>query len=245
MLDAVEAGQGKPNEIAARTRLLIESEDNIRKGLFPDLYARRARNMRLLFDLLRQSDRASDLWLEARLLRLTERHDQCRQLCQSLPMYEWTFDVLQEFVWAGRGDSFPYERRSEFQDERDAATATQLFNAAHTLHSASCYQWQQAHDREKKLTPREERVSWRNGIGLFVSLVAAIVVWNVYSGWLAIVVFAGGAMLVEMIFGDDKEMVKKRMAVWLKHNPKPPAMRLSLKHEHLGPVGGGFPKLDN
>jgi hypothetical protein len=151
-------------------------------------------------------------------------------------MYEWTFDVLQEFVWASRGDSHPYPRRSGFPTEQDAAAASQLFAAAKTLHGAKCYEWQLAHDATAKKTPKEQRVSIISGIGLFAVLAAAIVVWNIYNGWVAFLVFIIGGTLVMNLLGDDHEMVQTRMKAWTKENPKPPAMRLALEHEPLPKV---------
>jgi len=246
LLEQVEASYVITNERKLRCALLGESEKNIRDGLHADLYPRRMRNNRSLFDLLRQSQPPldTDFWLEARLLRLMERHDQCQQLCQSRPMYEWTFDVLQEFVWANHGDSFPYSRRAGFPTEQDAATANQLFNAAKTLYGAKCYEWQQAHDAVAKQTPKEQRVSVVSGIGLCAVLAAAIVVWNIYSGWVAFFVFIIGGARVMSLLGDDREMVQKRVKAWTKENPKPPAMRLALYHGPLsGAVGGGFPDI--
>jgi hypothetical protein len=232
LLEAVEASYVIADERQARCKLLEESEKNIREGAFPELYPRRCRNMQLLFDLLRQSrvPLDTDFWLEARLLRLMDRHEQCRQLCQTRPPYDWTFDVLQEFVWASRGDAFPYPRRSSFADEQDAAVANQLFTAAKTLYGAKCYEWQQAHDAVAKPTPREQRVSLVSGIGLFVVIAASIVVWNLYNGWVAFLVFVIGGTLVMNLLGDDREMVKQRMRAWETDNPKPKAMTLTLHH---------------
>ena len=246
LLERVEASDAMANERKLRCALLEESETNLREGRHPALQPRRARNMQLLFDLLRQSQAPlhTDFWLEARLLRLMERHDQCRQLCQSRPIHDWTFDVLQEFVWANRGDSFPYPRRSGFPNEQDADAANQLFTAAKTLYGAKCYEWQQAHDAVAKQTPKEQRVSIVSGVGLFAVLAAAIVVWNIYNGWVAFFVFIIGGALVMSLLGDDREMVQKRVKAWTKENPKPLAMRLALYHEPLaGAVGGGFPDI--
>ena len=244
-LDAVESPDFKGDEQRARSELLEASEKHMREGLYGDLYPRRRRNMELLFELLRQSDRGNtmDLWLEARLLRLLERFDQCRQLCQSLPMYEWTFSTLQEFVWAGRGDSFPYPRRSAFADDQDAATASQLSVAAKTLHDARCYQWQQAHDEEAKPTGKESRLYLLTSIGLFVMFIAAIIAWNIYSGWIALLVFVIGSTIWCNCVGADTDLKRARMAAWTRANPKPPPMKLTLRHEILVPGGGGFPDI--
>lgn len=244
-LDSVESSNFNGDERRARSDLLESSEKHMREGLYADLYPRRRRNMELLFELLRQSDRvdAVDFWLEARLLRLLERFDQCRQLCQSRPMYEWTFSTLQEFVWAGRRDSFAYPRRSVFTDDQDTATASQLYVAAKTLHDARCYQWQQAYDEEAKPTSKESRLSVVTGTGLFVIFIAAIIAWNIYSGWIALLVFVIGSMVWCNLFDDDADLKRKRMAVWTRENPKPPPMKLTLRHEYLVPGGGGLPDL--
>lgn len=243
LLEQVEASCVIANERKVRCALLEESEKNIRDGLHADLYPRRARNMQSLFDLLRQSQPPwdTDFWLEARLLRLMDRHDQCRQLCQSRPMYEWTFDVLQEFVWASRGDSFPYARRSEFPDSQDAAAANQLFGAAKTLYGAKCYEWQQAHDAAAKPTRKEQRASLITGVGLLIIFIAAIVAWNIYNGWIALAVFFVSSGIMFSLFGDDTDMVRDRMAAWTKQNPKPRPMRLALQHEPLPRLVIGFP----
>ena len=245
LLEAVESGHYTPDERRARCKLLEESEKNMRANAFPHLYPRRSRNMQLLFELLRQCNAPhySDFWLEARLLRLTDRHDQCRQLCQSRPMYDWTFDVLQEFVWAGRGDCYPYERRTDFLSDEERAMAGQLYTAAGTLHDAKCYQWQQAHAAAAKPTPKEQRTSLITGVGLFIIFIAAIVAWNVYSGWIALTVFCVGSGLLFTMFGDDTDMVRERMAAWTKQNPKPRPMRLALHHEPLPHPVIGFPDI--
>lgn len=233
MLEMAEAG-GLNNERQLRLSLLKASEKNIRDGKFPELHARRSRNMQALFELLRQSHTPSvlddDVWLEARLLRLMERHDQCRQLCQTRPMYEWTFAVLQEFVWASRGDSFPYHRRSEFDNERDVQAANQLFLAAKTLHESKCYQWQQAHDAAKAPNEAEARATKRTDIGLWVIIIAAVLLWYSYAWWVGLMVFFFGCSILFGAFNDGKEMAKVRMKAWCKENPKPNAMALTLHH---------------
>jgi hypothetical protein len=235
LLDAVEAGHFAPNERLARSKLLEESEKNMRANVLPELYPRRTRNMQLLFEALRQSYTSfdTDFWLEARLLRLTERYEQCRQLCQSRPMYEWTFDVLQEFVWAGRGECYPHERRSDFPSDEDRSMASQLYTAAKTLHDAKCYQWQQAHDQQAKPTAKETRVSSLSDIGFVGVFAAAIIVWIMHAGWSAIIVFLLGSIGVMAFIGDDKDMLGKRMKEWLGEHPKPSGMRLKLEHEPL------------
>jgi hypothetical protein len=232
LLEAVESGHFGSDERRARCKLLEESEKNMRANVFPELYPRRSRNMQLLFELLRQSytPHYSDFWLEARLLRLTDRHDQCRQLCQSRPMYDWAFDVLQEFVWAGRGDCYPYERRTDFLSDEERTIASQLYTAAKTLHDAKCYQWQQAQDAVAKPNDKERRVSFVSGIGLFAVVVASIVAWNIYSGWVALAVFAIGSTLVANLLGDDRELIAQRMAQWRRENPRPDNMKLTLHH---------------
>jgi hypothetical protein len=244
-LDLVESPNFKGDELRFRTELLEMSEAHMREGLYPALYPRRRRNMEALFELLRHSNNADtmDLWLEARLLRLTERYDACRQLRQSRPMYEWLFSTLQEFVWAGRADSFPYPRRSPFTHDQDTTTASQLYVAAKTLHDAKCYQWQQAYDEEAQPTSRESRLSLITGVGLFVILLAAIVAWNLYSGWIALLVFVVGAMIWCNLFEDGDDLKKKRMRIWSKENPKPAPMKLELGHRYLVPGGGGFPDI--
>lgn len=235
MLDAVEASYVVADERRARCKLLEEAEANMREGNFPDLYPRRCRNMQLLFDLLRQSrvPLPADFWLEARLLRLMDKHDQCRQLCQSRPMYDWTFDVLQEFVWASRGDPYPYERRKDFNSDGDKVAATQLYGAAKTLHDAKCYQWQQAHDAAAKPAPKEARASQRTEVGSVITLVACALAWYFYSGWAAFVVFLIFSTLLFVVFSDGKDMVHDRMTLWAKDNPKPQAMALTLHHQPL------------
>jgi len=243
MLDAVEAGQDGSNEIVARMKLLVESEENMRNGFFPELYPRRFRNMQLLFELFRtsQSRPGESLWLEARLLRLMENYEQCRQLCQSHPMYEWNFPALQEFIWAGRRDSFAYPRLTEFENEADAALAAQLFAAAQTLYESKCYQWQQAHDGAAKPNDYEQRVTWRNTIVAVLMFVSGGAGWY-FFGWVAaIVAFFGGGLLLDWS-GDEDELIKKRMARWLRENPRP-KMRLKLTHTRPGVVGGGFPDI--
>jgi hypothetical protein len=231
MLDMTEAGPMQ-DERGLRLNLLKESERNIREAQFPELHARRSRNMQLLFELLRRSrvPTDSDFWLEARLLRLLERHDQCRQLCQTIPMYEWTFDVLQEFVWAGRGDSFPYPRRTPFENPQDAELASQLFAAAKTLYESKCYQWQQAHDAAAALEPEEARASKRTDIGLVITLIAAALSWYFWGWWAAFAAFVIGSSLLFGVFDDSKDLVRARMKRWCQANPKPGAMSLTLEH---------------
>jgi hypothetical protein len=233
MLDLAEAG-GLKNEKQLRLSLLMASEQNIRDRKFPDLHARRSRNMQTLFELLRQSHVPSvlndDFWLEARLLRLLERHDQCRQLCQTRPMYEWTFAVLQEFVWASRGDSCPYPRRTAFENESDVQTANQLFLAAKTLHESKCYQWQQAYDAMQAPNKAETRASNRTDIGLLVIITAAALFGYFYSWWAGLMVFFFGSSILFSIFNDGKEMNKVRVSDWFKENPKPYPMALTLYH---------------
>jgi len=243
MLDAVEAGQGGSSEMGGRMSLLLESEKNMRNGFFPELYPRRFRNMQLLFELFRSSRSlpGETLWQEARLLRLMEKHEQCRQLCQSHPMYEWSFPAMQEFIWAGRCDSFPYRRLSEFENGEDSAVAGQFFAAAKTLYESKCYQWQQAHDAEAKPNDREQRVSWRNGFVVVLVLAATGAGWY-FFGWIAaIVAFAGGGMLLDWS-GDEDDLIKARMTRWCRENPRP-TMRLKLTHDHAAVVGGGFPDI--
>jgi hypothetical protein len=243
LLDFVESGVGRREEKKARLDLLEESERNIRGGHFPDLYPRRLRNMQVLFDLLRteRTSYSSSLWLEARLLRLMERHDQCRQLCQGEPMYNWTFPALREFVWASRADSFPYDRSTDFQNEGDAKLAAQLFEAAKTMHEAKCYQWQQAHDEASKPNDHEDLVSWRNG-GLFLLVMVATAAGWYFLGWqAALVAFVGGSMLLGML-GDENELIKERMAQWCSKNPRP-QMHLRRGFSESAPVGGGFPDI--
>jgi hypothetical protein len=243
MLDAVEAGHAAPTELSARLDLLLESENNMRSGFFPELYPRRFRNMQILFDLLRTNRAlpAETLWYEARLLRLMEKHEQCCQLCQSHPMYEWNFSALQEFIWAGRRDSFAYPRLTEFENEADATLAAQLFAAAKTLYESKCYQWQQAHDEEAKPNAYEQRVTWRNTIVAVLMLASGGAGWY-FFGWIAaIVAFFGGGLLLDWS-GDEDELIKKRMTRWLRENPRP-KMRLKLTHTHPGVVGGGFPDI--
>lgn len=243
LLDLVELDGSKREERKARLDLLEESERNIREGRFPDLYPRRLRNMQLLFDLLRaeKTSYSDFLWLEARLLRLMERPDQCRQLCQAQPMYTWTFSALQEFVWAGRGDSFPHVRHVKFQNEEESALAAQLFEAAKTMHEAKCYQWQQAHDAAAKPNDREDLVGWRNGGLLLLILVATAAGWY-FLGWqAAVVAFVGGSLLLGML-GDEDELIEDRMSKWRKENPRP-TMHLTRGVGQSGPVGGGFPDM--
>jgi hypothetical protein len=232
LLEAAEAGHFVPDERHIRTKLLEESEKNMRANMFPDLYPRRSRNMDALFELLRQcyTPRYDDFWLEARLLRLMDKHDQCRQLCQSRPMCDWSFDVLQEFVWASRGDCYPYERRTDFQMEEENNLATQLYAAAKTMHDAKCYQWQQAHDAATKPNEKEGRISWFNGIGIFVTLVATGLTWFFVTWWAALIVFGIGSNVALGVVGDSDELVKGRMARWRRENPKPQNMRLTLHH---------------
>jgi hypothetical protein len=243
MLDAIEARQFGSSETGARLDLLVESEKNMRNGLFPELYPRRFRNMEHLFDLFRSSRSLPEqtLWQEARLLRLMERYEQCRQLCQGHPMYEWSFPALQEFIWAGRRDSFAYPRLTEFENEEDAAHAGQLFAAAKTLYESKCYQWQQAHDEEAKPNAYEQRVTWRNTIVAVMMLASGGAGWY-FFGWIAaIVAFFGGGLLLDWS-GDEDELIKKRMTRWCRENPRP-KMRLKLTHTRPGVVGGGFPDI--
>lgn len=243
LLDLVESDVSKSEETKARLQLLEESERNIREGHFPDLYPRRLRNMQLLFDLLRaeKTSCSDSLWLEARLLRLMERHDQCRQLCQAQPMYKWTFSALQEFVWAGRGDSFPHDRRAGFQNDEETALAAQLYEAAKTMHEAKCYQWQQAHDAEAKPNDHEDLVGWRNG-GLFLLILAATAAGWYFIAWqAAVVALIGGSLLLGMLDSDD-ELIKDRMAKWCRENPRP-SMILRSGPRQAGPAGGGFPDI--
>jgi hypothetical protein len=243
LLDLVESDSTTMDAIGARMEVLKESERNMRGGHFPELYPRRLRNMQLLFDLLRSQRSTGDgfLWLESRLLRLMEKHDQCRQLCQAVPMYRWSFPALQEFVWASRGDSFPYDRHANFQHEDEAALAGQLYEAAKTMHESKCYQWQQAHDATAKPNEREQAVSWRNGFIVFAVLIVAVIGWYFY-GWMAgLMAFVGGGLLLNFA-GDDDEMIKERMAQWRRDNPRP-VMHLTRAPGQSGPVGGGFPDI--
>jgi hypothetical protein len=248
LLDSVEAGLFSPNERYARGRLLEESEKNMRSGAFSELYPRRSRNMQLLFDLMRSgtTPRRDDGYLEVRLLRLMDKHDQCRQLCQSVPMYDWTFGMLQEFVWASRGDSFPYPRYTGFPTKEDAMAAHQLYTAARTLHESKCYQWQQAHDAAARPTADERKLSKRNDIGMWLTLGATGVAWY-FFGWLpSFAAMTIGFWLNYIVMGDSGEAIKRRMAEWVYQNPRPPNMCLTLEHrpeDRPPPPWTGYPDL--
>jgi hypothetical protein len=240
MLDAVEAGHSVSGELGARMELLLESEKNMRNGLFPELYPRRFRNMEQLFDLFRSSRSLPEqtLWQEARLLRLMERYEQCRQLCQSQPMYEWSFHALQEFIWAGRRDNFPYLRFCEFESESDIALAEQHLAAATTMHQAKCYQWHQAREAESKPTKYERRLVWRNAfLNIRVLLPSAIV--GYMGGWLYALPALAVIVWIDFDPASEREaLVEARMEEWLRDNPRP-KMHLKLTHKRAPIVRGG------
>lgn len=232
LLDTVESGAQAAGELALRKWLMQISENNMREDLYPELYPRRFRNMQLLFDLLRsnRTPHSADFWLEARLLRLMEKHDQCRQLCQTQPMHEWAFATLQEYVWAGRRDSHPYHRYSEFESAEDAQVAAQLFAAAKTLYEAKCFQWQQAHDAAARPTHEEQKLSRRNSVGLVLTLGFSVAAWY-FFGWLpALGVFTIGSWLNFIVQGDSNVALGLRMNEWVYNNPRPVDIELTLHH---------------
>jgi hypothetical protein len=236
-------------ELKIRWGLHFTGENNTRAGLFPELAEIRLTNAKRLFEIIRQVEIPKFLifsdspWLETRLLRLTGRFEECRQLCQAIPIYSWDYLMLREYIWASQGDSYPHQATDFVTDVGQKKKILETVEYAKAQFDKNLAEWEEAREIAKKgnKTPVSTggliiflgciAASYFIGVeflGEKISLVAGNDIGKLIAGIAGMVV---GMIFLGSLFGRAGRGNKSQAdfeAEWLKNNP-PPKFRISDK----------------
>jgi hypothetical protein len=223
-------------ELQQRVQLHFLGEESVRAGRHPEFAEYRAKNAQRLFEILRTADlRAARLlvdvnYLECRLLRLTGKFHECRQLCQSMPVYSWDYAMLQEYIWASKGDDYPHERFRAFKDEEDKLMVQRFVQSAQVAYEEDLAQWTARREQETKPAPMSDR-SYRmfmNGFVLLLVLSAVCATWSgMASSSVLVGVLVGGAtffvglIALAVAFSGGGPSPRERIQKWENANPRP------------------------
>jgi hypothetical protein len=221
-------------ELQQRMHLHFRGEENTRAGRHPEFAEYRIKNAKRLFDILRTTDLHAvrllvDVsYLECRLLRLIGKFDECRQLCQSMPVYLWDHATLQEYVWATKRDSYPHQRFRVFKNEEDRAMVQRFVQSAKESYRNDLELWSARRDSETKPPPpsKSQAIS-----GVLILAVPYSVAWWYYEslGLLgAAAVYVAGIVGMTLIVGlllapfTGKTLTwHERIKAWESLNPRP------------------------
>lgn len=171
-------------ELQQRIQLHFRGEESVRAGSHPEFAEYRAKNAQRLFEILRTADlRAARLlvdvnYLECRLLRLTGKFDECRQLCQSMPVYSWDYAMLQEYIWATKRDDYPYERFRAFKDEEDRLMVQRFVQSARQNYEEDLAGWIARRDAETKPPPPSKA---QTILAVFTLGIPYLIAWSFYD----------------------------------------------------------------
>lgn len=223
-------------ELQQRVQLHFRGEEGVRAGRHPEFAEYRAKNAQRLFEILRTADlRAARLlvdvnYLECRLLRLTGKFDECRQLCQSMPVYSWDYAMLQEYIWATKRDDYPHERFRAFKDEEDKSMVQRFVQSARLAYEEDSANWTARREQETKPAPMSDR-SYRmfmNGFVLLLALSAACAIWSgmasssVLVGVLVgVAAFFVGLIALAVAVSGGGPSTRERIQEWENANPRP------------------------
>ena len=221
-------------ELQQRMQLHFRGEENARAERHPEFAEYRSMNAQRLFEILRTTDlRAARLlveatYLECRLLRLTGRFDECRQLCQSMPVYRWDYATLQEYIWATKRDDYPHQRFRLFKDEEDRAMVERFVRAARETYQEDLETWTARKDSENKPPPLTKA---HTVLGVVTLGIPYVVAWSFYDsvGLLgAAAVYFVGIILMALILGaltapftSRPQTQHERVKEWERANPRP------------------------
>lgn len=223
-------------ELQQRVQLHFRGEESVRAGRHPEFAEYRAKNAQRLFEILRTADlRAARLlvdvnYLECRLLRLSGKFDECRQLCQSMPVYSWDYAMLQEYIWATKRDDYPHERFRAFKDEEDKSMVQRFVQSARQTYEEDLADWTARREQETKPAPMSDR-SYRlfmAGFSLLLVLSAGCGIWSgialssVLVGALAgVVTFFVGLITLAVALSKGKSTQQDRIKEWEASSPRP------------------------
>jgi hypothetical protein len=217
-------------ELQQRVQLHFRGEESVRAGRHPEFAEYRAKNAQRLFEILRTADlRAARLlvdvnYLECRLLRLTGQFDECRQLCQSMPVYSWDYATLQEYIWATKRDDYPYERFRAFKDEEDKLMVQRFVQSARIAYEEDLAKWTSRRDEETKPPPLSRRDMIMGGFAFGVPYVAAWLSWTSVGIVGAVVIFFAGLIVLWLMFAPfmaKTKLPRERVKDWESLNPRP------------------------
>jgi hypothetical protein len=236
-------------ELKIRWDLHFTGENNTRAGLFPELAEIRLANAMRLFEILRQVEMPKFLlfsdspWLETRLLRLTGRFEECRKLCQAIPIYNWDYLMLREYIWASQGDPYPHQATGFVTDAVQKQKIAETVDYAKAQFNKRVVEWEEAREAAKKGNKAPVStiavimflggmvLSYFIGVQTFAEEIAKISgnhIGSLIAGTLGMFV---GMILYGSLFGlagRGKKSQAEFEADWLKNNP-PPKIRISDK----------------
>ena len=227
-------------ELQARVQLHFRGEENERAGQHPEFAEYRAKNAERLFEILRTADlRAARLLvdvnhLECRLLRLVGKFEECRQLCQSMPVYSWDYEMLQEYIWATKRDDYPHQRFRVFKDQDDKAMAERFVAAALNTYESDLESWTARREEETKPPPLTD---WQYKLlvdysfwlscliaaasGIFVATSSAGPIIGTIAAILVYLVSHATLALLFACFGIKGKSRAERIKEWETANPRP------------------------
>lgn len=217
-------------ELQQRVQLHFRGEESVRAGRHSEFAEYRAKNAQRLFEILRTADlRAARLlvdvnYLECRLLRQTSKFDECRQLCQSMPVYSWDYAMLQEYIWATKRDDYPHERFRAFKDEQDKLMVQRFVQSARIAYEEDLAKWTSRRDEETKPPPLSRRDMIMGGFAFGVPYVAAYLSWTSVGIVGAIVIFFAGLIVLWLMFAPfmaKTKLPRERVRDWESLNPRP------------------------
>lgn len=217
-------------ELQQRMQLHFRGEENARAERHPEFAEYRSKNAQRLFEILRTADlRAARLLvnvdhLECRLLRLIGKFDECRQLCQSMPVYLWDYQMLQEYIWASKRDSYPHQRFRFFKDEDDKAKVQRFVESARESYEKDLGEWTTRREVETKMPPptKFEKALYFTTLG--VPLLTAFYFYEAVGLIAAVGIYVAGILVMLLLLSPFTSKIKTKedlVKEWEAENPKP------------------------
>ncbi len=132
--------------------------------------------------------------------------------------------MLQEYIWASKGDDCPHERFRAFKDEEEKLMVQRFVQSAQVTYEEDLAKWMTRRDEETKPTPLSKRDAILGGVVFGVPYVAAWLSWTSVGVVGAVVVFFAGLLILALIaapFMAKNKLPRESVKDWESIHPRP------------------------